>query len=411
MRVVQVLLLLSFLQTTIVVGQTDISRCVTSLNYEDEKNLFTNPALFDQCIADKRIILLGELDHGDGTSFEMKTKLISYLHEQHGFNTLVFEAGFIDCDQYWDGVTRGKDASQTAKEYIYYIWSQVEENRALFDYIDRQKHTENPLVIRGMDPQFSGSLQEETFLRLLSKKLDAADSIQIELNAVSAELAAISEWLVYPENHHIDEATFYSYLDEIKSTVFTKLQTDETSRWNKYFENIETFAKIKWGKREGSFALRDRQMFDNLKYWLDQHDQEKIIVWAANAHIIRNDKWLEGRDSNETIVGIEKLGDHIFTHYPNEAYSIAFGARSGKTLNFYNKKEKKLSRVKPSGLEEKLKQFDFAFAPLACVEDYFTLSKYDSHLIYANVRCTGKWSEHYDAVLFINDMKASTPLW
>ncbi|MBK8706743.1 MAG: hypothetical protein IPN33_26285 [Saprospiraceae bacterium] len=52
----------------------------------------------------KKIVLLGELDHGDGSSFSIKTELIKYLHEELGYNTLVFEASFINCDFLWNTI-------------------------------------------------------------------------------------------------------------------------------------------------------------------------------------------------------------------------------------------------------------------------------------------------------------------
>ncbi len=38
------------------------------------------------------MVLLGEQHHGDGATFQAKTRLVKYLHEQKGFNVLVWES-------------------------------------------------------------------------------------------------------------------------------------------------------------------------------------------------------------------------------------------------------------------------------------------------------------------------------
>ena len=56
---------------------------VDKLNYEEVNyDQFTNLML---AIADKRIVMLGEQTHGDGTTFRAKAFLVKFLHEEMGF--------------------------------------------------------------------------------------------------------------------------------------------------------------------------------------------------------------------------------------------------------------------------------------------------------------------------------------
>lgn len=386
----------------------------TQMNNSIDGELFFNTKFIDDLLKDKRIILLGELDHGDGTSMEIKSKVIKYLHEKHNFNLLVFESGLINCNALWTSTKEGNFIAQNASDHIYPIWSEVKETEKLFQYIDRQNQLGRTLQTVGIDPQFSGKRNEKVFIELLKTKLSSSEIENKRFDEFSYELGIVSQWMKYPDKdkHRITESTFNAHIEYYKKKVLPKVDSSEKELWNLYFENIQTLATIKWERREGSFELRDWQMFRNLTFWLNKYSHEKVIVWAANAHIIRNDIHLSGRHSDHKLIGIKKLGDHIFSAYPDDTYSIAFTARSGRTLNFLNKKKtNKIGKHKGFSLEETLKKSDFAFIDLASFENTFGLNEYESQLFYPNVKCTSKWSKHFNGVIFIHQMKPSTPTW
>jgi len=89
-----------------------------------------------------------------------------------------------------------------------------------------------------------------------------------------------------------------------------------------------------------------------------------------------------------------------------------FVARTGKTLDYLNKeKTVKIGKNKRSSLERKLKGLGIAFVDLKLAENYLNLNEYESQLFYPNVKCTSKWSNHFDGIIFIEKMKPSTPNW
>ncbi|MEN0005830.1 MAG: erythromycin esterase family protein [Bacteroidota bacterium] len=393
----------------------DYSQFATPMIEHDPQKLFSQPEFFDSLVQDKRIILLGELDHGDGTSFEVKAKVIQYLHEKHGFNNLVFEAGMIDCQALWRSLQGGAAMATLAPQHIYFIWSQVQETQPLFQYIDQQYQEGSPLRVLGIDPQFSGPQEQLVFINLLKEVLAEEEVEDSRFEALAYELQIMSKWLHYPAKkaHRIDFATFQSYLDDFRTITLPKIEVSEQALWQRYFDNVQTLATIKWeNNRQEAFAKRDLQLFQNLQFWLDQYQDEKFIVWAANAHIIRNDAQLKGKDQDHPLIGIKKLGDHIAEHFAQATYAIAIAAGSGKTLNFLNKKKtNKLKKNQRNSLEARLQGLSTAFVDLRSFEQFSELNEYEAQLFYTRVKCTAKWSAHFDGVLFIDEMKASTPLW
>src|SRR5690554_1465346 len=62
-------------------------------------------------LKNKKIIVLGESGHGDGASFEAKTRLVKFLVEEMDYSTLAFEGGgFTEMAFASEKISSGKDA-------------------------------------------------------------------------------------------------------------------------------------------------------------------------------------------------------------------------------------------------------------------------------------------------------------
>jgi hypothetical protein len=55
-------------------------------------------------IGDARIVMLGEISHGDGTTMLAKSRLVRFLHQQMDFDVLVFESGLYDTSTAWESM-------------------------------------------------------------------------------------------------------------------------------------------------------------------------------------------------------------------------------------------------------------------------------------------------------------------
>src|SRR5258707_321593 len=84
---------------------------------------FTDLAPLRTTLKGVRVVLLGEQDHGDGTTLAGKIRLIRFLHEQMGFDVLAFESGFYDCPKVWELLTKGEEARKAIPRGVFTVWT------------------------------------------------------------------------------------------------------------------------------------------------------------------------------------------------------------------------------------------------------------------------------------------------
>lgn len=75
----------------------------STIKFTTDLKDFENISGFSEKLKNVEIIALGENTHGLGKVFEAKADLVKYLHQELGFNMLLFESG------YGDGALAGKD--------------------------------------------------------------------------------------------------------------------------------------------------------------------------------------------------------------------------------------------------------------------------------------------------------------
>ena len=129
-----------------------------AINVDDSGQLASQDlAAFAKKIENVRILALGEQTHGAGSVFTLKTELIKYLHQHHNFDLFILESGMYDVREIMRQAKAGQSIKTLAPGNIFYMYANSKEVTPLFDYVNEQLNTDNPLIMVGFDSQHTGA--------------------------------------------------------------------------------------------------------------------------------------------------------------------------------------------------------------------------------------------------------------
>ncbi|MEZ7494034.1 erythromycin esterase family protein [Leeuwenhoekiella aequorea] len=264
----------------------------------------------------KELVMLGEYTHMYGNIFEMKARVVEYLHQELGYTTFAIESPMYDI---WKMNQKGFDKTEF-NEAIWGVWSSSKEFQRLVNYIE-----ENNLKVIGFDSQIinSSSFIEDFY--------DYCESREIELKLDQDDLGIIIEGIL--ENGTIEEEdiNYVSYEKEL-NRVIQKIERLEATETNYYWlqftknllassqdanQNRQPILTTDFGNKNHN--IRDKQMADNLLSYIAKNPNEKLIIWADNIHIINDNSSITKPVSSAFI----SMGTHIKQALKKNVYSLA----------------------------------------------------------------------------------------
>jgi erythromycin esterase-like protein len=264
----------------------------------------------------KQLVMLGEQTHMYGNIFEMKARVLEYLHKELGFTTIAMESSMYDI---WKMNKNGFNPKEF-NNAIWGVWSSTLEFQRVVNYIEN-----NNLKVIGFDSQVNNTSQfVEDFYDYLEIK-------NITLKLDEDDFGIIIEGVL--ENVTIEE-------DDIKYKVYEKeviriikqienLDSNETNYyWKQFSKNLlassqDAFYNKKeilttdFGNKNDN--IRDKQMADNLLSYINRNPNEKIICWADNVHIINDNSSITKSTAREFI----SMGSYIRKELKEKSYSLA----------------------------------------------------------------------------------------
>jgi erythromycin esterase len=410
---------------------------LNSINPADEN--YSDMAPLIEKIGNAKVVALGENTHDDGLTFQAKTRLVKFLHQQMGFDVLLFESGMI-ANWQMNTLIRNDTLMSKAIAYERGNWGKSEYSNSVFEFARQTWKTSRPLELGGFD--FDGGQMGPqvifTFLQSLFNKdpsLKPAQSNWIILDSLIRGFVH----LIQPNNLFMKTMTEAAINDGL--TQLKNLKTQVLKRKNQLLKRM-SLAEYDWtvyalenilisvGNGIGFSAFHRGKQFDGISwnksrdsimaeriFWMKEnmYKGRKIILWGASGHFMKNSKGFIARGDTVSKWYYYQAGDYLSRKLKHDYYMIAFVYNKGETGRGYTDKkmnddfgykETVTSRAPgsfeaiASGLKTPYLFVDLKILPVA-----HWLRKQVTAYAFGNSKDKADWSKMVDAFFFIETME------
>lgn len=375
-----------------------------SMDYKDNSDLKT----LDAALKDNSIVMLGENTHYDGATMQAKSRLIKYLHENLGYNVVLYEAGQYDT---WMMNEEMKNHSlkippaSIGGTGLFDFWWNNKETQPLITYYQKTKTSAQSIELGGFDIQFSGDELYDKRSKLLK---DFLNKNKIDLKSfplLHKHIDQISNFMYkgfasksLPGNQQKD---ILNEISRLEQTVLKLKKNPENIMYARYLHDMRNnFDKI-WKYKPGSMKsmqFRDSLMAKNLIYQIDSvYQRQKVIVWCANIHTFAS-------RYNKSYL---PLGGYIKSKYGKASYMIGFSSYAK-----YNKTGTLADKPGKLAIENTFHttKTPYFFINLRNIPQTSVLRKEFVSTINQGVDQKKNWSAFFDGIFYIDTNTSLTPI-
>lgn len=373
--------MLAYLSLAVLGAQTSALPVKCSPEARDYKDL----EFFRPLLRGNTLIQIGEATHGAAEFYQLKTRLVAYLHEHLGYNVLFLESGVLETTLAFRH--RGKLSSSELMESSVFDNFRWKESLPLFEYL----RTHPKLRVVGIDPQFSS----DEVLPLVAGALRPYDStLADEVQKRLGEGYQFMGLTGTPAEFKLARNRYLAWLDDaiarIKRLKPKRADTDQMDLILNGFRDLRRY----WDYEPSAaflsrLAIRDEMMATNV---VRLQGKDKGILWAHNGHIGKG-------------LGYKITGDYLRERLKGKTYALGLFARGGDYFLHWQRKNGEWSTT-PDGLEYKFPETGEAWfmdakgftKPLRAFEpenggliEFVPASRFDGIMIVTKVRPPTKY--------------------
>lgn len=274
----------------------ELKRALRPLTSVQPGRPYPDLTAFGEAVGNARLVSLGEASHGSREIFQMKHRLFEYLVREKGFTVFAIEANWPESEALDRYIKTGEGDPRAGLKALY-VWPwRTEEVLALIEWMRafNQAPGDHPiLTFTGFDMQRYRVALDRTLAALKG----------------TAEAPAVEA--AYSTLRNLDDPWF-SPAGTTKPAGFRwsnpdlKGIADQADDIVRFLEERKATAKTVQMARVVAQALRcrigeirscrDQMMARNVQWLLDEaHPDEKMVVWAHNAHVSYGPDWMGNR--------------------------------------------------------------------------------------------------------------------
>lgn len=398
--------------TVAVTAQPSITHSMVSFTDSAVKN--KELRAIGDAIGDSRIVILGEQDHGDATSMQAKARLVQYLCEQKGFSVLLWEGDFFAFQQLKRDT--GEDWVKEARSITEPFWAKSAATESLWQFASNKAATSKPLRMDGFAMGFASAYSKLHAAAALEKLLASRSVSQDSLPDQSWFVAVFASLLSGQQVNYTEteKTQFYRLCDRLSEELNRNGSSPATIE-QQLVNNIKATAIYRWTR-----AYRSRQMALNAD-WLLKHRyaKEKVIIWTANFHAIRDYGLVVARDSASNRFyqnaadkdSVQTFAQQLISKGHRNLYSLACISLSGTyTPRAWISTDHAVEPVivLPGSVERRVDSATTGsvFCDLLSLPPHHPLQIARPMIPYLHTRTlTAEWKNAFDGILFIKKQR------